>query len=143
MTSSDVPAQPFKKNGLWQFYPLLAFQEGEPDSAPLGPFKVVGDYEIKKEGKATQRFLLVQPPEGCKFPAYETYAVEYPENLIAGECIFFERKRSARRIRAKFSGIGVLKLRRQHLPVREYVLYEEQVEGTWIPIEANGRVLRP
>ena len=106
---------------------------------------MLGDFKIEEEGRPYQRFLLIRPPKGLTLPAYDMFAVEYPEKLIAGDCVTFERKRSAQRIRAQLSGKGfcILVLHNHHLPVREYVLYERQVEGTWIPVEADGSPLTP
>lgn len=147
-SSTDVHTPfPLNINGLWQFYPELAFREGEADPSPLGPFKVRGDYQVERKERdiPVQRFLILKPEEGCTLQTYNEYAVEYPEKLLAGDSITFERKGSAHRIRVKLSkeGICFLMLRSHHLPVREYVLYEEQVEGTWIPIESDGQLLRP
>lgn len=152
MGSSDNvhTPRPFELNGWWKFFPELAYRQGEPDPEPFGPFRVVGDYEIKKEGEPEQRFLLLRPPEKSKLQAHNRYTVECPEGLISGDFITFERKAGAQRIRVQISPPkpGVLKwlrlkLKDHTLPIREYVLYEEQVEGTWIPIEADGDALRP
>ena len=134
-------------NGLWQFFPEMVFREGESDPPPLGPFRVRGDYKVKSTelDAPIQRFLILRPEEGCTLPSYNEYAVEYPEKLIAGVSVIFERKRSALRIRMKLSkkGLCFLELHDHQRPVSEYVLYEQQVEGTWIPIEVDGKPLRP
>ena len=152
-SSSDVHTpRPLEINGLWKFFPEMAYREGEPDPPPLGPFRVRGDYKVERKERETpvQRFLILKPEEGCALPTYNEYAVECPEKLIAADLITFERKGSAHRIRTQFNppkkgvlNMAMLMLRNHQLPVREYVLYEEQVEGTWIPIEADGRVLKP
>ncbi len=120
------------------------------DSSPLGPFVVIGDCEIKREERdiPVQRFLILKPEEGCHLPFYEEYAVEYPEKLIAGNLITFERRGSSNRIRVELTSVEGFKFRQLRLknhiqPVLKYVLYEEQVEGTWIPIEVDGDELRP
>lgn len=147
-SSSDVyTPKPLKINGLWQFFPEFAYQKGEPDPPPLGPFMVRFDSMIERKERdiPVQRFLILKPEQGCTLPEYYEYVVEYPEKLIAGRFITFERKQSALRIRVQLSGKGfaILTLRNHHPPVREYVLYEQQVEGTWIPIEVDGQELRP
>ncbi len=142
---------PLKINGLYKFFPEMAHCEGEPDPPPLGPFRVLGDYKITREGwdVPTQRFLVLKPEEGCGLPKHDEYAVEYPEKSIAADLVTFERKGSAQRIRTQLvpreSGCRLcqLHLRNDILPVRQYVVYEEQVEGTWIPIEVDGKPLRP
>ena len=143
--------QPLKINRLWKFFPEMVYKEGEPDSPPLGSFIVRGDYKIERKERdvPVQRFLILKPEKGCTLPNHNEFAVEYPEGLIAPDCIMFERKGSAHRFRAQIisrnSGFSccLLRLKNHLLPVREYVLYEEQVEGTWIPIEADGEALKP
>lgn len=149
-SSMDVHTpQPFKINGLWQFQPETIFREGESDPPPLGPFKVLGDYKLERVGRPVQRFLIIQPQEGSKLPTYNEYVLEYPEKLIAGHIVTFECKGSAHRIKAQLTqlpgciSLCHLRLKNENLTLRDYVLYEEQVEGTWIPIEADGKVLKP
>jgi hypothetical protein len=146
----EIPEE-FKIAGLYRFFPKMVYREGEPDPPPLGPFVVRGSYEVKRPERdvPVARFLILKPEEGCILPTYNEYAVEYPENLIAAHLITFERKGSALRIRVQLlqpeKGFHFcqLNLRRGNLPVRKYVLYEEQVEGTWIPIEVDGQALKP
>jgi hypothetical protein len=147
-SSSDVRTpRPLEINGLWQFFPEIAYREGEPDPPPLGPFKVRGDYKVERKERDVpiQRFLILKPEEGCTLPKHDEYAVEYPEKLIAASFVTFEHKGRAQRIRAELSGSGfcILELLGNHRPVWKYVVYEQQVEGTWIPIESDGDVLRP
>lgn len=152
MTSSDVHTpRPLEINELWQFFPERTYQEGEPDPPPLGPFRVQGSYVVERKewDIPIQRFLILKPEKGCTLPTYKEYAVEYPEKLIAADLITFERKKSALRIRAQLAPRekGVrwceLRLKNDIFPVHEYVVYEQQVEGTWIPIEFDGGELRP
>lgn len=152
MNSSDDVHTPreLEINGLWQFFPKMEHREGEPDPPPLGPFQVLGDYKLgRKEGDG-QRFLILKPQEGSGLPTYNRYALEYPEKLIAADLVTFERRGRVSRIRTQLTPPepGVLKLCQLRLmshfrPVREYVIYERQAEGTWIPVEADGTVLRP
>ncbi len=147
-SSMDVHTpRTLKINGLWQFFPEMAYREGEPDPPPLGPFKVRGDYKVERKERdiPIQRFLILKPEEGCALPEYDEYALEYPEKLIAADLVSFERKGSAHRIRAELSGRGfcILELLSNSRPVWKYVVYEQQVEGTWVPVEADGDVLRP
>ncbi|MBP6888820.1 MAG: hypothetical protein KBC21_03935 [Candidatus Pacebacteria bacterium] len=144
--------RPFKMNGLWQFFPEMCPKEEGPDPVPLGPFRVLGDYKIERNegGVLVQRFLILKPGEGCVFPVYGEYAVEYPEKLIATDFVTFETKGSAHRIRAQLclprkgvANLAILQLEGWQRPFREYVLYEKQVEGTWVPIEVDGEQLNP
>jgi hypothetical protein len=144
--------RPLKINELWQFFPETVYREGEPDSPALGPFRVRGDYKVERKERdvPVQRFLVLKSEEGCTFPKYEEYAMGYPEKLIAADLITFERKGSALRIRTYFSptrvgvvNLAILKLDNWHRPFRDYVLYEKQVEGTWIPVEVDGEQLKP
>lgn len=143
--------KPFEVNGIWKFFSLMSQQEGEADPPPLGPFVVREDFKIERKERdiSVQRILILKPEKGCTLPTYEEYAVEYPDKLLHGNLMSFESKGGACRIRVRFTpGAGLLNittlmLKNQILPVFQYVLYEEQVEGTWIPIEADGKALRP
>lgn len=138
-------------NGLWQFFSGTNYCQGEPEPPPFGPFKVLGDYviEAKENNIPAKRFILLKPEEECFLPTYENYVVEFPKKLIATGLVSFERKGSVPRIRVQLtryeSGLRycLLELKNDNRPVHEYVLYEEQVEGTWIPIEVDGEELRP
>jgi hypothetical protein len=136
---------------LWQFFPKLAYQEGEPDSPPLGPFRVRGSYSVERKERDVplQRFLILKPEGESTLPTYNEYAVEYPPNLLTGDLITFYAVKSASRIRIQIeqreTGFAwcQLRLKGHILPVSESVVYEQQVEGTWIPIEADGKPLKP
>lgn len=151
-SSSDVHTpRPLEINRLCRFFPEFVYREGELDPPPLGPFRVRGDYKVERQERDVpfQRFLILKPEEGCALRSYE-YAIEYPEKLIAADLVTFERKGGVHRIRVQLTppkpGSAKwcqLRLRRRVLPVHEYVLYEQQVEGTWIPIEADGQELKP
>lgn len=137
---------PFKINGLWQFFPNDYPREGEPDKPPLGPFIVRGDYKVERKERdiPVQRFLILKPTRECVLPSHTEYVVEYPEKMIAASFVTFEMKGRACRIRAQLSenSICCLPLLNHILPISSYVIYEQQVEGTWIPVEADGEPLK-
>jgi hypothetical protein len=137
----------FELNRLHLFLPKRAEGE-EGDPKPSGPFEVLGDYEIPKEGKDVERFLLLRPPKESKLLG--RFAIEYPNGLISANFVTFALRGRVWQIRAELSeakpgsfSMCQLRLVDRFFPVTKYVVYERQVEGTWIPTEADGDELRP